>query len=188
MTAYHDPRAPLNYDDFVEVPDSPTGYLRAPVIARPNTIDSDYVGPNPRQTPLSPAERAQFEQVRQRLDHALQACRVVPSVPQESQSPQQYEASLLRALASHATGGRFKSVDMSRSSDQQVIASCEAHGIVDEAIDAPRREGRLAPIRTTDRTGREITEYVGAKRAWMDPLKAPAFISPIVLDGVPQRA
>ncbi|NPT33448.1 hypothetical protein [Paraburkholderia xenovorans] len=187
MTQYHDPYAPLDYSQFVEVPDSPTGYLRAPVIARPNTIDSDYVGPNPRQSPLSPVERQQFEQVRQRLDRAMQVTGIVPSMPQESQSPQQYEAGLLRALASHAVGGRFKSVDMSRSSDQQVIDSCEAHGIVDEVLDAPRREGRLAAIRTTDRTGREITEYVGAKSVWMTPLKAPAFVSPIHLDGQPQR-
>jgi hypothetical protein len=167
--------------------DDYSGYVPLKPTARANSIDSDHVGPNPRQTPLSQAERQQFEAIREKLDRALQATGVVPSMPQESQSPQQYEASLLRALAKH-TSGRAARLEFSpQETPEGTIKTLEKLDVVADAIDAPRREGRLAAIRTTDRTGREITEFTGDKSQWMRSFKAPVLASPIHLDGVPQR-
>jgi len=167
----------MSYDDYSEF---------KPVLVAKG-IDSDHVGPNPRQTPLSQAERQQFEQVRQRLDRALQACRVVPSVPQEAQTPEMYEASLLKHLAKH-TGGRMARLQFSpQESPEEIIRTCEKHNVVADALTEPHRMGTLREIRTVDATGRTQHEFVGNKAVWMDPLKGPALASPIHLDGQPQR-
>lgn len=183
---YHDPYAPLDYTQFAEVDPAleKSGYLPGKIIAHPGTIEADYIGLNPRQTPFAPGEREQFEAVRQRLDRALQACRVVPSAPQEYQTASTYEASLLTALAKHTA----RPIEFSRQLPaEEVISTCQRRGVVADALGEPARQGRLAEIRTFDHSGREIREFVGNKRLWMDPLKLPAQVGPICIDDVPQR-
>ena len=178
---FFDPRAELDYSDFQEVGEFET------VKHVPKGIDADVPGPWPRQSPMPPSERAQFEQARQKLDRALQVCRVCPSMPQEGQTPAMYEASLLKELARHA-GGRIARTDFSpQYSPENVIASCETYDVVGKALAEPARLGKLAEIVTTDATGREIREFVGAKSTWMNPLKSPLQYSPLYIDDQPQR-
>jgi len=180
MTIYHDPRAELDYNDFHPVSDNqPVKY-----IAR--GVDADFLGPNPRQTPFAVGEKEAFQAVRDRLDRALQATRVIPSTPQEFQTPEMYEASLLGELAKHST--RLARTEFSKQlPPEEVIATCIKHNVVADALTEPVRQNRLAEIVTRDATGREIREYVGAKSSWMNPLKGPVLASPIHIDGEPQR-
>jgi len=186
MNAYHDPRAELDYSEFQEVDPAldRSGYLPGKVVARPNTIDADYVGPNPRSTPFGPGEREQFQAVRSRLDRALQVCRITPSTPQEKQTPVEYEAELLRALQNHTT----KPISFSaQDTPEGVIATCTRRNVVADALAEPYRKGELRQVLTFDQAGREIREFVGVKSQWMNPLKSPAIISPIYIDDVPQQ-
>lgn len=95
---YFDPRAPLDYSDFLEV-----GEMEV-VRHVPKGIDADPIGMFPRQSPMSGEERAQFEAVRARLDRVLQATKIRPLTPQENISPAAYEASLLKEIAKHTSG------------------------------------------------------------------------------------
>ena len=191
--SYFDPRAELDYSGFQEVDpelDNATGYFQAKVVARPGSVDADNIGPLPRQTPFAPGEREAFQAARDRLDRAMQVAGIVPNTPQEWQTtPDLYERLLLNVLAKH-TESYTKADCLSAGAErlQRLRDGVgDVPGIVAEALAEPHRKGVLREVKIVDATGREIREFVGPKRAWMNPLKAPLQVSPIYVDGRPHR-
>lgn len=158
-------RQPINPADFKAIPPERHG------------LDADWPGPNPRRS-FAPGERQAFEAVRDRLDTVLQITGVRPSFPQEHLTPTAYEGLLLTAVA-HATPGSGLRADSGVEGLARTGYLARHHGarIVSEAMESPRRQGRLAPVKKIDGSGRQITEYVGSARAWMQPFLAPAQVN-----------
>jgi len=125
-------------------------------------IDADWSGPFPRQE-FAPGERQEFENIRAALDTPLQVASLEPFQPQVHQQPLDYQIGLLNAVA--------KKVRFPMLSEQTPAEEVQRFGpkIVGAVLAQPAREGRLAEIKKVDRTGREYSEFVGAKSAWMNP-------------------
>jgi hypothetical protein len=130
-------------------------------------FDGDIPGSKPRDFSNS-ADATQFEAVRRELDRPLQVAKIAPEFPQQGQSVRDYKTQLLLDLSNKSSGHRLhdkRMTDWLHYRQDEVIA---------DVMGGPARRGELAPIRTIDRTGRESTEWVGPKSAWMDQHKAPA--------------
>lgn len=155
------------YSDLEVVPPVPQG------------LDKDWPGPAPKET-FKLGEREAFQAARDRLDRVLQVTRIVPSYPQQYHTPATYEEGLLAEVAKHSE--RFTTFDRQHGK----LLTKYAKSIVEDAMSEPRRQGRLAEIKTVDRSGRTVTEFVGAK-TWLDQFRAPVTVSAIYLDGQPQR-
>jgi hypothetical protein len=140
-------------------------------------VDRDWPGPQPRQS-YAVGEKEAFNRVRSELDRALQISGVAPSQPQEGhRDPRDYERSLLRELAFHTkqysalknpTSPVFKAPGLLDRYKGEILA---------EVMTEPHRQNRLAEIKSVDRTGRTIHEYVGPKRLWMSDFRAVPMVS-----------
>ncbi|KIG09813.1 hypothetical protein BurMR1_3050 [Burkholderia sp. MR1] len=135
-----------------------------------NTADLDYT------------QRRPYEATRQRLDRALQACGEVPFAPQHGETPESYRRRLLGNLAVHTETHRRLDT---RSITADSIDRFEMR-IAAEALAEPARKGTLAPIHSKDRSGRQVTEYVGDIASWLAPFKDVTRLGVIHRDGVPQ--
>ncbi|CAE6944127.1 hypothetical protein R75471_05524 [Paraburkholderia domus] len=147
---------------------------------KPQGVDRDFPGPCVK-TDYAPGEKAAFQAVRQRLDRPLQVCGIAPLQPQERHDPASYEADLLAVVAQHTE--RFTTFDASHGP----LLRKYANQIVADAMHEPARKGELREVRTTDRSGREITEYVGSKKSWMQHFEGPTMLGTFYVNGQPQR-
>ncbi|MGP8439948.1 hypothetical protein ACT2FY_32275 [Paraburkholderia fungorum] len=143
-------------------------------------IDADWLGPMPRES-FSVGEKEQFQGVRDRLDRVLQVTRVVPSYPQQHHTPQSYEEGLLAEVAKHSE--KFTTFDRQHGP----LLRKYAPQIIQDAMNEPHRLGILREIKMVDRSGREISEFVGDKSGWLGQFKGPMLTGPICIDGQPQR-
>jgi hypothetical protein len=172
-------REQINPADFHVVPAEPRG------------LAADFPGPFPRQS-FAPGERAEFERVRAELDTPLQIAGVHPSMPQEHQTATAYEGLLVKELAAHTENYRLqKNPTVEKLARQGYFTDKYKEGIVAEVMAEPYIKGELRPVRKIDRSGRKITEFIGSKRAWMAPYRAPALVnedgSILSVDGQPRR-
>jgi hypothetical protein len=133
--------------------------------------DRDYPGGVPK-TVFDGNERQQFEEVRERLDDALQVAGVSPFQPQAFQDPLKYELGLLNVLAKKVRhpmlSEQMPASDVARFRDK----------IINAVLAQPAREGRLCGVIKRDRAGREVHTFYGAK-TWMRPFQANAQTSPL---------
>ncbi|WP_250450682.1 hypothetical protein [Caballeronia sp. ATUFL_M2_KS44] len=140
--------------------------------------------PGMRPADLAYAERQPFERIRARLDDALQVTGERPFCPQVGQSPEAYRRQLLQVLAPHTeTYKRLNTGTITVDSADRF-----EHRIVSEAMTEPIRNNTLAAITKKDRTGRQITEYVGSIDSWMGMFKATPAESAIFVNGKPKAA
>lgn len=125
----------------------------------------------------SDAERQEIENIRRRYDHALQVANVRPLLPQANQTPEQYRHMLMQDLLPHASTLEQQRYRVKGSSPRVIEEKLLA-----DILSKPGREGRLESIVTRDQSGREITEWTGAKSAWMAAHKAPGWVMKAVGD------
>jgi hypothetical protein len=124
----------------------------------------DHWGDNPLpEREMTQGERQGFEQVRMRADRALQVCKVRPDKPQRGETVQTYERKILQELAQFSPSLSW--CDFSHGTAEQVADF--APTVLKEALAAPKRRGELAEVKLQDRSGRVISEFEGAKSAWM---------------------
>lgn len=157
-----------SYSDLEIVPPKPQG------------VDRDFPGPCVK-TDYAPGEKAAFDEVRARLDRPLQVCQIAPLQPQERHDPASYEADLLAVVAQHTE--RFTTFDASHGP----LLRKYANQIVADAMHEPARKGELREVVIVDRAGREIREFVGAKKSWLSQFEGPVMTGSICIDGQPQR-
>lgn len=102
---------------------------------------------------------------------------VLDVVRDASASPDDYRRGLVRQLQRALPRDYPKSItaDATRC-PADMFATTEAK--VREAVTYMASAGEtLTPVTTTDRAGREITEFYGKKSAWMNPYKAPVMLT-----------
>jgi len=122
--------------------------------AAPKTFKSDF-------------ERQVFESVRERADRPIQASGSVVTVPQQGDTPASYRATLVSEVVERTNLAGAGSL-LAQASDMGALENV----VFSAAMATPEAQGRLAPIVTVDRAGREITEWVGDKKQWLKPFVA----------------
>ncbi|MGQ7938874.1 hypothetical protein [Paraburkholderia sp. D1E] len=146
-------------------------------------IAADSPGPSPRES-YGPGERQRFEAIRGHVDRALQATGENVYQPQIGhKSPEAYTKAVLGVLAKHTE--QHKRLATWSIPDRSLAEYTQK--IVGDALDSPRREGRLAEIVIVDRSGREVREFVGSKKSWMQHFEGPTMLGTIYINGQPQR-
>lgn len=144
-------------------------------------IAADLPGPLPLDIP--DAELESYCAVRSMYDESLQIAAVKPLAPQRHcTSAVDYERQLLGDLARHTQ--QYSCLDTTSIPNELLRSFAER--IIADARTEPHRLGRLREVVKLDRTGRECREFHGPK-TWMNQFKAPRFLSPIYVDGQPQR-
>lgn len=138
---------------------------------------ADPSGPDPAGMPL--AVRAQFDALRGSYDTVLQVARVVPMQPQHLESLADYERQLLHALARQSNDHRR--IDVLHA----VRVDGLKERIIADVMSTPHRRNELREVIQHDQAGREVRTFYGSK-AWMNAWKAPAQVSPILIDGQPR--
>lgn len=146
-------------------------------------VAADFPGPLAK-TAYAPGEVDAFDAVREHLGPALQVASIAPYQPAMGADPLQYQAGLLGALAQHTES--FTTWDAEHM-DARVFDKYKGR-ILAEVMQEPHRLGTLAEVKTVDRAGREIHEFVGNMKSWTSQFEGPVMASPIYLDGQPQRA
>lgn len=125
---------------------------------------------------VDPREYHAYQAVRAELDRPLQVVGAIPAWPQqECRCPDDYRRQLLRDIARHTRD--YARVDTKFISDDKLM-EMQAK-IVADALAQPGRQGRLAEVKTTDRTGRNVSEFVG-DTGWFRGMKGPIFATGIV--------
>jgi hypothetical protein len=146
-------------------------------------VAADFPGPLCK-TDYAPGEVDAYDAVREHLDSALQVAHIAPYQPAMGADPLQYQAGLLGALAQHTESYTTWDAD---SMDARVFNKYRDR-ILGEVMQEPHRLGTLAEVKTVDRAGREIREFVGNMKSWTSQFEGQVMVSPIYLDGQPQRA
>ncbi|REE21207.1 hypothetical protein B0G71_4359 [Paraburkholderia sp. BL27I4N3] len=131
--------------------------------------------------------RQEFTAIRQRFDKALQVANAHPLMPQKGQTSQQYARMLVEDLLPHASPKTSflerKRLELTGQSSLPLVEK----NLIADVLDKPRREGRLADIRTRDQAGRVISTFIGDKNAWLGQFRGPGWRM-TELDGVPTEA
>jgi hypothetical protein len=134
-----------------------------------------------RETPkdfANHAERMKFEAIRAHADPVFQATRTAMPFPSDSENTEAYRLRLACCLLPVA---KVREGDLARADSNEARANV----VFAKAWEAARR-GPLTPIKSIDRTGREITEFVGAKSQWMAPYQKPPMLGRILINDQPQ--
>jgi methionine salvage enolase-phosphatase E1 len=132
-------------------------------------------------TPLQ--RQMEMEQIRERSDEIMQASKKVRYLPESDETPDQYRMRLIHSLKSETP---LKNLKASASASGENLDKLEAK-IYADAWATARNAPDLRAIIRIDATGREITEFVGAKRAWMSAYQAPGILSAVHVNGRPCR-
>ena len=146
-------------------------------------FERDPSGAMPKQR-IDPHEYAAYQAVRAELDRPIQVVGATPTYPQQdtARTPAAYRRQLLGSIAMHTR--EYQRYQCQYIPDDK-LQSMQA-AIVADALATPAREGRLAEVKIVDRTGREISEFVGDK-AWFRSMKGRVQATGIVIDGIPRR-
>jgi hypothetical protein len=145
----------------------------------PKGLDADFAGPAPKRD-FRPGEAAGFEGIRASLDRVLQVCDIAPSQPQTGHDLKTYTRDLLAEVAKHTV--KYSTFASRKGSPDAHLEYAER--IIADAMEEPYRKGVLREIKTVDRSGREVFEFVGNKSQWMSRWKGPVQQMTHV-DGIP---
>lgn len=138
---------------------------RTGIDADPRSYDSKAIQEG------TPEHRA-FNAVRAQYDRVLQATGSTPYYPTaECKTPNDYRRQLLATIAPHTQ--TYKGTNARAISDEG-LAHVEAK-IIADAMQEPRRLGVLREIRTKDRSGRDVLEFVGDS-GWFRSMKGPVSV------------
>lgn len=133
----------------------------------------DHWGENPLpEREMTQSQRHAFEEVRMRADRALQVNRIRPVKPQRNESVTTYERRLLQDLKTFSPSLNW--CDFTYGTAEEVADF--APTVLKEALAAPKRRGELAEVKLQDRSGRYISEFEGAKSAWMGQFRGVGFV------------
>lgn len=147
----------------------------------PQGIAADPSGANPKQFPGwgSPGLEP-YKKVRTEFDIALQATGERAYFPQaDVRDVGDYRRQLLTQLTRHTAN--YQRVDARFIGDADLPRMQKQ--IIADALTEPHRQGRLAEVKVIDRTGREVSEFIGPKSAWMAPLKGRVQATGVRVDG-----
>ena len=127
---------------------------------------------------ITDEQRAEIAEIQSRADGVASlfgANEKAPS-PQPGESPLAYRKRLATKYKQHSN--KWKEVDV-MAFDDSVLKIAEADIYADAvqyaAAPADMPAGQLREVVKVDRTGRKVTEFVGAKSAWMNQFKAQGY-------------
>jgi hypothetical protein len=137
-----------------------------PKVVYRDAFKTDTPGNAPKQF-ASHFEQKVFEAIRARADRAVQCLGAPLTYPQMDQDPLDYRLSIVSELCA---GTNLRGADVLL---RQAANVGDLERIVfDAALKTPEAQGRLAEIKSIDRTGRVTSEFVGAKKQWLKPFLA----------------
>jgi hypothetical protein len=132
-----------------------------------------------------PAEEAEFRRIQAQFDRARQAHRLEPIRPL-NESAAEFLRRNINSMAPYTVDKETRApLDSSVLRGGPAWLALHAAKVVDSAMEAAHRAPDLRPIVGRDNTGREITEFIGSKSAWMNEFKAPVLAGIVTINGVP---
>jgi hypothetical protein len=135
------------------------------------------------KTFASESERAEFARIQAQFNRPRQAHKLVPVIEKRDESAMAYLARNVECLAPYAADKALRAPldpTIVKAPEKLVLRAAE---VLDSAMEAAHAAPDLRPIVERDSSGREITEFVGAKKSWMNIFEAPVFTGPVMVDG-----